>query len=83
MTLRFAIKLLTREQGKPVKLDIFAYTESENMRPEPFKVRFETRSADIKRLIIEEAAQAREDLRVYDGETEVRMEQAVENPAYY
>lgn len=71
-----------RAQGREMKLDIFAYTRSENMRPEPFKARFIPRSESIRRLIVDEAAVAREALRVYDGETKVRMEDCVSNPAF-
>lgn len=51
------------------------------MRPEPFKARFVPRSESIKQLVLQEAAEAREALRVYDGETRVSMEDAVNNPA--
>ncbi|KAH7092442.1 cytochrome P450 [Paraphoma chrysanthemicola] len=69
------------ENDNPVKLDIFAYTESENMRPEPFRARFIPRSDKIRKLLLDEAAEAREALRVYDGETRVSMEDAINNPA--
>lgn len=69
-------------QGRERKLDIFAYTESENMRPEPFEARFIPRSESIRRLIVEEAVTARESLRVYDGETKIRMEDCISNPAF-
>ncbi|KAM5352846.1 hypothetical protein ACJ41O_005568 [Fusarium nematophilum] len=61
------------EKGQPVKLDIFAYTESENMRPEPFMARFTPRSDKIEEVIRKEAAIAREELRALDGETTVTM----------
>jgi hypothetical protein len=57
-------------------LDTFAYTNSENMRPEPFRVRFIPRSDAVKNLLLDEAGQAREALRIYDGETRVTMEDA-------
>ncbi|KAL4905343.1 cytochrome P450 [Aspergillus multicolor] len=66
--------------GNEVKLDIFAYTNTENTRPEPFKARFTPRSEKIHALIFEEAEQAREALRVYDKETKVDMKQATRNP---
>jgi len=65
-----------------VKLDIFAYTESENMRPEPFKARFIPRTEKIRKLVMEEAAVAREALRKYDGEMRLTMEDAARNPAW-
>lgn len=69
------------ERGNEVELDIFDYTESENMRPSPFKARFTPRSESIKELVLKEAEVAREELRVYDGETQVTMEDAIANPA--
>lgn len=51
------------------------------MRPEPFRVRFMPRSDAIRKLLLDEAAEAREALRVYDGETRVRIEDAVNDPA--
>ena len=71
----------TLRQHQEVHLDIFAYTDSENMRPEPFRVRFIPRSDAIRKLLLDEAAEAREALRPYDGETRVTMEDAVSNPA--
>ena len=55
-------------------VDIFAYGESENMRPEPFRARFVPRSDRHRDAILAEAAAAREFLTRFDGETEVRME---------
>jgi len=57
-----------------VKLDIFNYTKSENMRPEPFKARFIPRSKSIEQILRLEAVQARKELCVYDGETRLTME---------
>ena len=74
--------VLTVSQGNEAKLDIFAYTESENMRPEPFKARFTPRNEKIHRLLMEEAGVAREALRKYDGETKLTMEDAAKNPAW-
>jgi len=54
---------LTRaKQGAEAKLDIFAYTKSENMRPEPFNARFIPRSKNIEDLIRSEATRARKEL---------------------
>jgi hypothetical protein len=61
-------------QGQEVKLDIFAYTKSENMRPEPFKARFIPRTKGIEQILRQEAARARDELRAYDGETKLTME---------
>ncbi|PVH77057.1 cytochrome P450 [Cadophora sp. DSE1049] len=65
------------EMGNEIPLDIFAYTESENTRPMPFKARFIPRSESIRKIILEEADVAREELRVYDGETKLTMADAV------
>ncbi|OQU96502.1 hypothetical protein CLAIMM_02577 [Cladophialophora immunda] len=62
------------ENGNEVKLDIFAYTKSENMRPEPFKARFIPRSKGIESIIRSEATRARKELCAYDGETRLTME---------
>ncbi|KUJ23936.1 cytochrome P450 [Mollisia scopiformis] len=74
----FNIKPSLDEHGNEVKLDIFAYTDCENMRPEPFRARFTPRSDKIKHAIMEEAKIAREELRVYDGETKLTLEDAVQ-----
>lgn len=66
-------------QGKEVKLDIFAYTNSENMRPEPFRVRFNPRSHAIKARLLSEAKTARDALRIYDGETKISFETALQS----
>ncbi|KAJ9624193.1 hypothetical protein H2203_005644 [Taxawa tesnikishii (nom. ined.)] len=62
------------ENGIEQKLDIFAFTESENMRPEPFRVRISPRTEQKKALILEEAAHARDQLREFDGITKVELE---------
>lgn len=43
------------------------------MRPEPFKARFTPRTPRIAEIILQEAEQAREELRVYDGETKLTL----------
>ena len=55
-------------------MDIFAFTKSENMRPEPFKARFIPRSKEIAQIIPDEASRARKELCVFDGETRLTME---------
>ena len=44
-------------------------------------MRFIPRSGAIKKVLLDEAAEAREALRPYDGETRGTMEDAVSNPA--
>ncbi len=55
-------------------MDIFAYGESENMRPEPFKARFIPRSERRREIVLKEAEAARHFLAQFDGETRVQME---------
>ena len=55
--------------------DIFAFTDAENTRPQPFKARFEPRSENIRKPIFEEADVATERLRKWEGETKVTVEQ--------
>lgn len=55
-------------------MDIFAYGESENMRPEPFNARFIPRSDQHRTRVLEGAETAREFLKQFDGETKVKME---------
>ncbi|KAL5328156.1 hypothetical protein ACEPPN_001652 [Leptodophora sp. 'Broadleaf-Isolate-01'] len=66
------------EKGKEIPHDIFAYMDCENTRPMPFEARFIPRSEDIRKIILEEADVAREQLRIYDGETKLTMADAIE-----
>lgn len=61
-------------QGNEVKLDVFAYNDSENMRPLPFKARFTPRSPAVERMLRSEAQEARERLSKYDGDTKLTVE---------
>ncbi|KAL2402864.1 Cytochrome P450 monooxygenase [Exophiala dermatitidis] len=70
----FDIKPGLDENGNEVKLDIYAYTKSENTRPEPFKARFIPRTKGIEDIIRREAARAQKELSVYDGETKLTLE---------
>jgi len=58
-------------KGREVTLDIFAFNDSENMRPLPFRARFTPRSQQIQDQILADAKVAREELRRYDGETHI------------
>lgn len=69
----FEVKPGLDENGEEVKLDIFAFTESENQRPLPFKARFVPRAAGIVDLVGKEAKQAEEALAVYDGKSDLRL----------
>ncbi|KAH9217702.1 cytochrome P450 [Leptodontidium sp. 2 PMI_412] len=61
--------------GRRICSDIFAFTDAENTRPQPFKARLEPRSLGIRKLIKEEADAATERLRKWEGETKVTVEQ--------
>ncbi|KAG4441663.1 hypothetical protein IFR05_002870 [Cadophora sp. M221] len=71
----FNIKPGLNEQGEEEYPDIFAFTDAENTRPQPFKARFEPRSVGIRKIIMEEADAATERLRKWEGETKVTVEQ--------
>lgn len=55
-------------------MDIFAYTDGENMRPMPFQARFIPRNKNILRVMEKEAQDAVIRLREYDGETKVNLQ---------
>lgn len=61
-------------QGQEEKVDIFAYGDTENMRPEPFRARFIPRTQERREFVLREADGAEEFLRQYEGDTKVRME---------
>jgi hypothetical protein len=56
-----------------VKLDTFAYTNTENSRPQPFKARFMPRSVKHKQTLLKEAAKSRDALHVFDWESKAKM----------
>ncbi|KAL2783463.1 cytochrome P450 [Aspergillus keveii] len=58
---------------KEEQLDIFAFTESENIRPEPFGARFIPRNEARRAIIMQEATLARAYLKDFDGVTSVQM----------
>ncbi|KAK5674339.1 hypothetical protein LTS10_012923 [Elasticomyces elasticus] len=62
-------------EGKEVELDINNYTDSENTRPHPFGARFVPRSTAVRALIEKDALEADERLAVWDGKTNVTVEQ--------
>jgi Cytochrome P450 len=69
----FNIKKALDVNGKEVPVDINAYTNGLNMRPEPFGCRFEVRSEEIRKTVEREGAQALQELEVYRGETRYGM----------
>jgi len=59
--------------GKEEEVDIFAFTNGLNMRPQPFRCEIRPRSEEIKETILGEGQQALEDLKIHEGETRYRM----------
>ena len=59
--------------GKEIDVDINAYTNGLNMRPEPFPARFTVRSEEIRRTVAREGQGALGELEVYRGESKYRM----------
>ena len=57
-----------------MEVNIFAYGESENMRPLPFKAQFIPRTKRHREMILKERDIAYDYLRQFDGETKVQME---------
>jgi hypothetical protein len=55
----FHARIITLTSGQQEKLNPFAFTESEKMRPEPFKVRFIPRSEARVKVILQEVPNAR------------------------
>jgi hypothetical protein len=55
-------------------VDIFAYTDGENMRPQPFRARFIPRNDQVRNNFEKGAMEAANRLRKYDGETKVRLQ---------
>ena len=60
-------------KGKEIPVDIFAYTDGENMRPQPFRARFLPRNERVLRALEREAAEAKDRLKRWDGETKVNI----------
>lgn len=61
------------ETGREEDVDIFAFTNGLNMRPQPFRCSIKPRTEEIKETIEREGRQALEDLKIHDGETKYRM----------
>ena len=69
----FNIQKAQDSQGKEIPVDINAYTNGLNMRPQPFDCRWTVRSEEIRRTVEREGKQALEELDQYTGETKYRM----------
>ncbi|KAH8896689.1 cytochrome P450 [Thozetella sp. PMI_491] len=61
------------ETGEEIPVDIFAFTNGLNMRPQPFRCDIIPRSEEIQETIVKEGQQALVDLKVLDGESKYRM----------
>lgn len=59
-------------------MDIFAYDDSENTRPLPFKAKFTPRSTVIESMIQTEAEDAKQRLSKYDWDTNLTAESVVD-----
>ncbi|KAH8600239.1 cytochrome P450 [Bisporella sp. PMI_857] len=61
------------ETGLEIDVDIFAFTNGLNMRPQPFKCDITARSDSIRDTVVKESDQALQDLQILDGESEYKM----------
>ncbi|TPX15911.1 uncharacterized protein E0L32_000245 [Thyridium curvatum] len=59
--------------GKEIPVDIFAFTNGLNMRPQPFRCDIKPRSQELKETLEREGNQALLDLKPLDGESKYRM----------
>jgi cytochrome P450 len=59
--------------GREREVDIFAFTNGLNMRPQPFECEIAPRSEEVRATMEREGREALEELKVYDGESEYRM----------
>ena len=66
-------KARDQRTGKEIDVDIFAFTNGLNMRPQPFQCEIVPRTEEIKEAILREGQQALSDLKVHDGESQYRM----------
>ena len=72
-------RIKDRVTGKELDLDIFAFTNGLNMRPQPFNCEITPRSETIKEVIVKEGQDALRDLSILDGESEYRMSTFYQN----
>ncbi|KAH6618422.1 cytochrome P450, partial [Chaetomium sp. MPI-SDFR-AT-0129] len=65
----------TRDEvtGKEIDVDIFAFTNGLNMRPQPFPCDITPRGEEVKETMLREGRQALADLKIHDGESRYRM----------
>ncbi|KAL1836797.1 hypothetical protein VTJ49DRAFT_4639 [Mycothermus thermophilus] len=61
------------QTGREIDVDIFAFTNGLNMRPQPFQCEISPRSEEIRETILREGKQALDDLKIHDGESRYKM----------
>lgn len=66
-------KIKDATTGEEVDLDIFAFTNGLNMRPQPFKCDISPRSEEVRETIVREGKRALSDLGVLDGVSEYKL----------
>ncbi|KAI9694767.1 MAG: hypothetical protein M1822_000383 [Bathelium mastoideum] len=76
----FRIEKALDSAGQEIPVDIFAYTDGLNMRPQPFAARFTPRSDEILATIEREGKEALHNLSTYEGETNYRLSTFYNNP---
>ncbi|KAJ2894787.1 uncharacterized protein MKZ38_007216 [Zalerion maritima] len=59
--------------GKEIDVDIFAYTNGLNMRPQPFQCDIAPRNDKVRKTVVREGEMALQDLKVLDGDSKYRM----------
>ncbi|KAL9109691.1 MAG: hypothetical protein Q9227_005729 [Pyrenula ochraceoflavens] len=69
----FKMEKARDSDGIEIPVDIFAYTNGLNMRPEPFKCSIAPRTPEIRDTIEREGRAADAELAMYDGQTNYRM----------
>ena len=69
----FNIEKALDAQGNEIAVDINAYTNGLNVRPEPFDCRWTPRSKEIQETIEREGKMALQELEKYEGTTEYRL----------
>ncbi|KAI5272579.1 cytochrome P450 [Aureobasidium subglaciale] len=76
----FRIEKAKDKDEQEIPVDIFAYTNGLNMRPEPFSCSIVPRSEAIRETVVSEGKEALLKLSVYDGETKYTLSQFYEKP---
>ncbi len=69
----FTIRKARDASGNEIPVDIFAFTNGLNMRPQPFRCDIVPRTEQIRQTIVSEGSQALLDLVPLDGDSKYRM----------